>query len=80
MTRSPAPVAAPARVGVLNLGSIPRASVVVDGRPLGMTPQRVRVPAGPHSVLFVHPDLGRAARSVNVAPGGSHTVAVQLGE
>jgi serine/threonine-protein kinase len=54
--------------------------VVVDGRPLGLTPQRVRVAPGPHSVLFVHPELGRASRSVNVASGGNHTVAVQLGE
>jgi hypothetical protein len=75
---APAPVAA--RPGVLNLGSTPRASVVVDGRPLGLTPQRVRVSPGPHSVLFVHPELGRASRSINVASGGNHTVAVQLGE
>jgi hypothetical protein len=78
--RAAMPAPAPPRPGILNLSSSPRASVVVDGRPLGMTPQRVRVSPGPHSVLFVHPELGRAARSVHVVPGGNHSVGVQLGE
>jgi hypothetical protein len=53
----------------LNLSAEPSAMVLVDGRPLGHTPQRVTVDPGPHSLLFVHPIHGRSKASVNVQAG-----------
>ena len=64
---------------ILNLNSIPVSSVVMDGRPLGGTPRvGVSAAAGSHSVVFVHPDLGREAASVSCKPGESKTVAVRF--
>jgi hypothetical protein len=56
-------------VGTINVTSNPPASVVLDGRPLGKAPVVVRVPAGVHSLLFIHPLYGRRSRSVSVSPG-----------
>lgn len=65
--------------GYLNLNSIPASNVVVDGRPLGQTPQvSVKLKAGSHSVVFIHPDHGRRAQSVTLAPGARRTVAVKF--
>lgn len=73
------PVAPVTAFGQLNLNSIPVANVVVDGRPLGSTPKvGVRVKAGTRQVVFVHPEHGRLARSVTVAPGSARTVAVRF--
>jgi hypothetical protein len=70
---------APAAMGTLNINSIPRSTVVLDGRPLGMTPQMgISVPAGPHSVVFVHPELGRKVGGATVKAGGTATVAVRF--
>jgi hypothetical protein len=38
----------------------------------------VRVEAGQHSVLFVHPERGRAVRSVTVAAGANQSVSVSF--
>jgi eukaryotic-like serine/threonine-protein kinase len=66
--------------GTLNINSVPISNVLVDGRPLGPTPQvGIRVAPGAHSILFVSSDYGRAERQVTVAPGSSRTVAVRLG-
>jgi hypothetical protein len=70
-----APPAAPSHA-TLELGSTPPARVVLDGKPLGMTPQSVRVSPGAHSVLFVHPELGRKQRSANVEAGARRSIAV----
>jgi hypothetical protein len=64
--------------GILTLISVPSSNVVVDGKPLGSTPKRVRVDAGQHSVLFVHPEHGRAERSVSVAAGANQSVSVRF--
>jgi hypothetical protein len=75
--------AAPARPaalapGRLNINSIPTSHVVLDGRPLGQTPQLgVRVSPGRHTVVFVNGDK-RAVRGVYVLPGGTKVVAAQL--
>jgi serine/threonine-protein kinase len=47
----------------------PWASVVVDGRPVGETPQDLRLPAGPHRLRAQHPALGTAELEVVVEPG-----------
>jgi hypothetical protein len=65
--------------GTLSFNSLPISSVVLDGRPIGNTPLTgVRVSAGPHTVLFVHPDGGRAVRRVTVAAGGTQSVGVRF--
>ena len=63
--------------GTLNINSIPVSNVILDGRPLGTTPKTgISVPAGNHTVVFVHAEHGRKVRSVNVPAGGSATAAV----
>jgi hypothetical protein len=36
---------------------------------MGATPRQVQLPAGNHTVVFVHPTLGRKSLSVQVTPG-----------
>lgn len=56
--------------GTLNINSSPISSVILDGRPLGQTPKiGVKVKAGSHTVVFVHPQHGRKTQTVNVAAG-----------
>lgn len=65
--------------GLLNINSIPVANVVLDGRPMGSTPLvGVKVSAGPHSVVFIHPEHGRKASGTTVKAGGTATVAVRF--
>lgn len=72
------PVAA-AGTGTLNINSIPVSNVILDGRPMGSTPKvGLSVPAGNHTVVFVHPEHGRKSRVVNVPAGGSATAAVRF--
>jgi serine/threonine-protein kinase len=53
--------------------------VILDGKPIGKSPKRaLSVPAGSHSVVFVHPTLGRKRASAKLAPGGSKTIAVKF--
>jgi hypothetical protein len=56
-------------LGTINVTSNPPANVVLDGRPLGRAPRVVRVPAGTHKLVFIHPLYGRRALSVSVSPG-----------
>jgi hypothetical protein len=65
--------------GRLNINSIPASNVILDGRPLGQTPKiGISVPAGSHTVMFVHPQYGRKIQSVRVKPGGTATAAVRF--
>jgi serine/threonine-protein kinase len=65
--------------GTLNMNSIPVSNVILDGRPLGTTPKvGVSVPAGKHTVIFVHAELGRKSSVVNVPAGGNATAAVRF--
>jgi hypothetical protein len=78
---SPAPAPAPGGGGghaTLNFVSDPPANVVLDGRPLGKTPKSASVPAGNHTVLFIHPEFGRKAKSIPVAAGKNATVKVKF--
>jgi len=74
-SHSSAPREAPAAAaatgqGTLNINSSPISNVILDGRPLGQTPKiGVKVKAGSHTVVFVHPQHGRKSQTVNVAPG-----------
>jgi hypothetical protein len=73
-TQASAPASSP---GLLDITSTPPSRVVVNGRPMGMTPLHgVRVEPGHQTVVFVNPDLGRRIASANVASGGRAKVGV----
>jgi hypothetical protein len=79
----PAPVAekpaAPAGKGTININSIPVSNVILDGKPLGPTPKvGVSVSPGLHTVIFVHPEHGRKAKSVNVEAGKTAAAVVRF--
>jgi PEGA domain len=63
------PADAASATGSLSITSSPPSNVVLDGRPLGKAPRDVDVPAGSHTVVFVHPQFGRQSITVNVVPG-----------
>jgi PEGA domain len=67
-----------ANAGTINVTSTPPASVVLDGRPVGKSPRSVRVPAGAHTVVFIHPLYGRRTVSVNVRPGATAGAATEF--
>jgi len=76
--KEPAPAAASGS-GKLNMNSIPVSKVVLDGKPLGSTPKvDVSVPAGSHTVTFIHPDLGKKSVTIQVKAGESKTAAVKF--
>ncbi|WP_437683726.1 PEGA domain-containing protein [Sorangium sp. So ce131] len=80
---APKPEAPPAQAAAgsatLNINSIPVSKVVLDGRPLGSTPKvGVSVPAGSHTVVFIHPDLGKKSVTVSVKAGETKTAAVKF--
>ncbi|HEX2874546.1 MAG TPA: PEGA domain-containing protein [Polyangiaceae bacterium] len=58
-----------ANLGTVNVTSNPPANVVLDGRPIGMAPRLVQVPAGVHKLVFIHPLYGRQSKTVNVTSG-----------
>jgi hypothetical protein len=70
---------ASAEQGKLNLSSTPPSNVVLDGKPLGVTPRAgIKVKPGAHSVVFIHPKLGRKTARANVKPGGTSNVSVRF--
>ena len=75
-----APVAAAAKGGnaTLTFTSTPPSNVIFDGRPLGKTPKSASVPPGQHTVVFVHPEMGRKAKSINVNPNQKATLTVKF--
>lgn len=65
--------------GTININSVPPTTVLLDGKPLGMTPRAgVSVSAGSHSVTFIHPEKGRKQVKVDVPSGGSKNVTIRL--
>ena len=65
--------------GTLNINSIPVSKVVLDGRPLGNTPKvGLSVPAGTHTVTFVHSEKGKQTVTVTVNAGETKTAAVKF--
>ena len=75
---TPAPIAA--GNAVLNITSTPPSSIILNGRPLGMTPQMgVEVPGGqPQTLIFVHPKLGRRKAEQIVPAGKTKTVSIRF--
>jgi hypothetical protein len=75
---APKPVAASGK-GTLNINSIPVSNVILDGKPLGQTPKvGVSVSPGPHTVIFVHAEHGRKAKSVTVEAGKTAAAIVRF--
>lgn len=74
---TPAPAAASGNA-TLTFVSDPPSNVVLDGKPLGKTPKTASVPAGNHTVLFIHAEFGRKAKSIPVAGGKNATVKVKF--
>jgi hypothetical protein len=73
------PAAASSGKGTLNINSTPPSNVILDGRPLGGTPKTVlSVTPGPHTVIFVHPEHGRKAKSVTIEAGKTATATVHF--
>lgn len=76
---APAPAAPAAGANAsLTFTSDPPSNVIFDGRPLGKTPKSATVPPGTHTVVFVHPEMGRKAKSINVSPGQKATLKVKF--
>jgi hypothetical protein len=75
---APAPAPAAAGNATLTFVSDPPSNLVLDGRPLGKTPKTASVPAGTHTILFIHPEHGRKAKSIPVAAGQKATVKVKF--
>jgi hypothetical protein len=76
---TPAAAAVSNEPGKLNLSSTPPSNVVLDGRPLGVTPRSgIKVKPGAHSVVFIHPKHGRKTARANVKPGGTSNVSVRF--
>jgi hypothetical protein len=66
-----------AAFGTLRIASLPVASVLLDGRPIGRTPQVIRVSPGQHRVAIVAGE-DRRAQTVTVAPGATQVVSVRF--
>jgi serine/threonine-protein kinase len=65
--------------GTLNINSIPVSNVILDGKPLGQTPKvGISVSPGSHTVIFVHPEHGRKAKSVTVEAGKTAAAIVRF--
>jgi serine/threonine-protein kinase len=59
--------AAPMATGSLKIVILPWAEVWIDGKPIGQTPLRTTLPAGPHRVRLKN-DVKEKTINVNVTP------------
>jgi hypothetical protein len=65
--------------GSVNVNALPWASVIIDGAPVGDTPlANLPLSAGPHDVVFKHPELGERRLKVTVSPGTPLRVSTDL--
>lgn len=64
----------------LTMNSLPASAVVLDGKPLGQTPQiKVSVPAGEHTITFINSDQGlKKTMKVTVGAGETKPVIAKL--
>jgi hypothetical protein len=62
----------------LAINSIPISNVIVDGKPVGTTPKQMPVTPGSHTVVFIHPELGRKTVTVNVQAGKTAVAATKF--
>jgi serine/threonine-protein kinase len=68
----------PAGNATLTMNSIPISKVVLNGRPLGNTPQSAQVPPGSHTVMFIHPEKGKKSVTVTVKAGEKKGASVKF--
>lgn len=61
----------------LRLSTIPVSKIVVDGKPIGSTPQVITVSPGEHSIVFISAK-GRETRRVSVGKGETKVVSVRF--
>ena len=74
----PPKLQAPAGTCKLNINSIPVSKVLLDGKPIGLTPKvGVVVPAGSHTVVFVG-EKGRKSASSTCQAGETKAVSTHL--
>jgi hypothetical protein len=74
-----ASVALDLQPGSVNVNALPWASVSIDGSPVGDTPlANLALAAGPHDVVFKHPELGERRVRVTVTAGTPLRVATDL--
>jgi len=65
--------------GSLSINAVPWAQAFVDGAPVGETPiANMKVPIGPHEIMFRHPQLGESRASVTVTSRETAKVGVDL--
>jgi PEGA domain len=77
--RATSPVALNVAPGSVNVNALPWASVTIDGAPVGDTPlANLPLAAGPHDVVFKHPELGERRLKVNVTAGTPLRVTTDL--
>jgi hypothetical protein len=62
----------------LAINSIPISNVIVDGRPVGSTPKQMPITPGTHTVVFIHPELGRKTQTVSVQAGKTAVAATKF--
>jgi hypothetical protein len=73
----------PARImlpsGTLHVNALPWGDVFIDGKPAGQTPLgNLKLPIGPHHIVFRHPQLGEQTRTAVVGLGAPAHVTVDL--
>ena len=74
-----APVAIDVQPGSVNVNALPWASVSIDGAPVGDTPlANLALAAGPHDVVFKHPEFGERRLKVTVTAGTPLRVTTDL--
>jgi serine/threonine-protein kinase len=74
----PPPAAAAGGEAKLAINSIPISNVIVDGKPVGTTPKQLTVTPGTHTVVFIHPELGRKTQTVSVQAGKTAVAATKF--
>ena len=74
-----ASVAIDVQPGSVNVNALPWASVSIDGAPVGDTPlANLALAAGPHDVVFKHPEFGERRLKVTVTAGTPLRVTTDL--
>jgi hypothetical protein len=65
--------------GVVNLNASPWAEVFIDGQRVGETPiGNLKVPIGPHEIVFRHPQFGEKKHAVSVTLAGPVRLSVDM--
>jgi hypothetical protein len=67
------------KLGAVSLNSVPPSNVVIDGKPMGKTPLlHLPMAPGKHTIVFIHPDLGKRTQDITIKSGSISTAAVRF--